>query len=127
MERIDIFQLTNDLDLKNLANLSKPPIIFSNKESPPYYTITSGSSIIPDTGCSGHYVMTYYVMSSTSVHEIQSSTPVIAVTLLDGNKIPSSHTENLNITGLPSESSQYQISPELASNSLLSIGLLCDH
>ena len=87
MEQIDIFQLTNDLDLKNLANLSKPPIIFSNKESPPYYPITSTYSIIPETVCIVHYVMTDYVMSSAPAHDMQPARPGIAVTLTDGNKI----------------------------------------
>ena len=85
------------------------------------------SSLITDTGCSGHYFMTDYVMPSAPVHDMQPASPGIAVTLPDGNKIISSHTDNLNIPGLPSASSQCHIFPELAYVSFLYIGLLCYH
>ena len=87
MERTDILPPTNALELTNLANLSKASIIFSNKEYPPYYPITSTYSIIPETVCIVHYVMTDYVMSSAPAHDMQPARPGIAVTLTDGNKI----------------------------------------
>jgi hypothetical protein len=44
-----------------------------------------------------------------------------------GNTISSSHTAEINLPGLPAAALQCHIFPALASGSLLSIGLLCDH
>ena len=100
MERTDICPPTNYLYLKNLDNLSKSTIIISDKESSPYYHITSTSSIIPDTRCIGHHVTTYYVISSAPIHDMQQASPGTAVTLPGDNKIISSHIASLNISGL---------------------------
>ena len=64
MERIYISPPTNTLDLKNPDNLYKVPINISNKSSSLLYPIHPSSGLIPDTICSFHSVMKYYVMSS---------------------------------------------------------------
>ena len=102
MLRADILPLNNSLDLTNLANLSKAPIIISDEESSPSYPINYTSSQIPDTSSCGLYVMTNFVMSIATDHGMQPAIHSISVTLLDGNKIISSHTDDLNIPGLPS-------------------------
>eukprot|EP00978_Attheya_sp_CCMP212_P010771 scaffold26242_cov50-Attheya_sp.AAC.2 len=94
-----------------VVNLSKAPVNSANNSvsSPP-------SQLIPDSGCSGHYMMT-----NTSVINSTPVTPGIFVQLPDGSSIESSHKANLNISGLPAATSECHTFPSLKSRSLLSM------
>eukprot|EP00978_Attheya_sp_CCMP212_P029635 scaffold105942_cov70-Attheya_sp.AAC.1 len=78
--------------------------------------------MIPDTGCSGHYLM-----NSAPISQIKPANPSLNVTLPNGQIIKSSHTGYLDIPGLPASARDCHIFPDLKSGSLLSIGLLRDN
>ena len=59
--------------------------------------------------------------------DLQPAAPGIAVRLPDSCLMHSSHTAVLNLPSLPIAARTAHIFPALASGSLLSIGLLCDH
>eukprot|EP00978_Attheya_sp_CCMP212_P043503 scaffold285366_cov39-Attheya_sp.AAC.1 len=97
--------MTPSLAIKPLVNLSKAPVNSANNSvsSPP-------SQLIPDSGCSGHYMMTNTpVINSTPV------SPGIFVQLPDGSSIESSHKATLNIPGLPTAATECHIFPALKS------------
>ena len=60
-------------------------------------------------------------------HSRTSAIPGITAQLPDGGTIHSMHTSSLNLPLLPAAAREAHIFPFLASGSLISIGLLCDH
>ena len=85
--------------------------------------------IIADTGATGHYASTDFIMINTSLSPIinikQTDNP-ISVQLPDNHHIKSTHTANLDIPSLPLEATEAHLFPDLGATSLLSIGKLCD-
>ena len=78
--------------------------------------------MVLDTGCTGHY------LTIAAPHtNLTAATPGITVLLPDGSTITSTHTAELAIPGLPLSARQAHIFPTLASGSLISVGVLCDH
>ena len=82
----------------------------------------SNSSAIADTGCTGNFLL----ISSPSTNKRIAATG-INVNLPNGEKIQSTHTCLLDLPQLPLAARKAHIFPGLASNALLSIGMLCDN
>ena len=81
------------------------------------------SPAILDTGCSSHYVT-----SDAPVTNKRHANPGVQVGLPNGNVLQSSHTATLNLhPALPLEASSAHIFPAFTTNSLISVGQLCDH
>jgi hypothetical protein len=105
------------IELSNKSTFSNP--VINSVSSPP---INNKHTMIPDTGCSGHYFM-----NTAPVSQITPAKTSLKVSLPNGHVIQSTHSAYLNIPGLPASARECHIFPELTSGSLLSIGLLCDH
>jgi hypothetical protein len=78
--------------------------------------------IIIDSGATGHFLKI-----SSNLLGIKPTTNGIAVSLLYGAHIRSTHTGTLPVPGLPLSACRARDFPSLQSRSLLSIGQLCDH
>eukprot|EP00978_Attheya_sp_CCMP212_P023126 scaffold70121_cov55-Attheya_sp.AAC.6 len=78
---------------------------------------------VPDTGCSGHYFK-----PGTPISNMRPDTPTtsLQVHLPDGVTIQSSHSGTINLPDLPPEATECHIFPDLSSESLLSVGQLCN-
>ena len=96
-----------------ICDVSSPPLHIEKPDTFP---------TIPDTGCSGHYIMT-----SDPVSNLKIALHPLEVTLPNKQIIKSTHTGLLDIPELPITARECHIFPDLGSGSLLSIGLLCDH
>jgi hypothetical protein len=82
----------------------------------------ASTSVIADTGCTGHFLMLHGPYTNpTPVN------PGIQVTLPSGQIIASTHVAQLNIPHLPPSAQICHVFPDLAAGSLLSVGLLTDH
>jgi hypothetical protein len=107
---------------KNPTNLFQSTTICDVSSPPPNIEKPETFPAIPDTGCSGHYIMT-----SDPVSNLKIALHPLEVTLPNKQIIKSTHTGLLDIPELPITARECHIFPDLGSGSLLSIGLLCDH
>ena len=76
---------------------------------------------IADTGSTAHF----FTISAPLTNKCVTDTP-ISIHNLNGTIMISTHVANLDIPALPPEAQHVHIVPALASNSLISIGQLCD-
>ena len=74
-----------------------------------------------DSGCTGHYLL----INAPCRKKIKSEKP-LRVRLPNGDVMSSSHTAYLTIPELSDAASIAHIFPQMANNSLLSVGQLCD-
>jgi hypothetical protein len=83
---------------------------------------TPSPPIIIDSGATGHFFKV-----SSNLIGLKPATTSIAVSLPDGAHIKSTHIGTLPIPSLPSSACRAQVFQSLQSDSLLSIGQLCNH
>ena len=76
--------------------------------------------IVADSGCNGHFVKNNYELQNNNFGN------TINVLLPDGATIQSTNSGIIPFQGLPEEACTAHNIPDLKSNSLLSIGQLCD-
>jgi hypothetical protein len=84
--------------------------------------IAPPTSVIVDTGCTGHFLM----MQGPYRNPVPAN-PAIHVTLPSGQSIQSTHTAELDIPHLPRDARTCHVFPDLTAGSLLSVGVLTDH
>lgn len=99
------------------------PALVSSSYPPSSPSLQSPSHpVVADTGANGHFITQH-----TPHTNKQPMSPGINVLLPNGDALTSTHTANLILPGLPPSATTAHIFPSLASGSLLSIGVLCDH
>jgi hypothetical protein len=76
-----------------------------------------------DTGCTGHYMA---ISDAEFLINLQPTTAPLTVTMPDGSVSVSIHTAELNLPCLPRGARNVDVFPNFI-NSLLFIGVLCDH
>ena len=108
-----------------------PPTIPTPKPVVPSSTAKpAATTLIADTGATGHFLSTDFIMidhTSQGVINIQPTDTPINVELPDASTIASTHTGNLDINCLPTNTAtEAHLFPALGPTSLLSIGKLCD-
>lgn len=94
-------------------------LFLSNSVIPPTNSNSNISSIIADTGCTGHYAGTQKCKTNTHVKPI-------TVTLPNGERMTSTRMRHLHIPSLPPEACSQHLFPDMKTSGLLSIGQLCD-
>ncbi len=87
----------------------------------PPHTCAAATAIL-DTGTTGHFLL-----DTTPCANKQTTQQPVQVQLPNGQTIASTHTAQLNIPNLPETATTAHIFPGLENNSLLSVGILCDH
>ena len=76
---------------------------------------------IVDAGSTGHFFL-----PGTPVKNVQPASKYISVNLIDGSKLRSTHTCNIDIAGIPEKANREHIVPGLAHASIISISVLCN-
>jgi hypothetical protein len=80
------------------------------------------SSLIADTGCTGHFL----AIDATGLQNVRATNNPLSVQLPNATTMASSHIANISLPQLPPIACIAHLFRALGNTSLLSIGQLCD-